>query len=230
MESNILSFPAAIIFDMDGLMLNSEIIFHNAWKTELINLGYGEVLDESTYLQLVGCSNDRAEQLLLPLLGDNFPITQFRTGWMTRWETMAAQGIPLKPGLKPLLNWLDEIELPKAVGTSSGDHEAQISLKSTGLWPRFDAIITVDQTSAGKPAPDIFLAAAQALNKAPSQCLVLEDSNAGVQAAIAAGMDVIMVPDLQVPTDYSQQHALSIVSSLHQVLDYLQRTHQDLTL
>ena len=229
MESTIFSFPAAIIFDMDGLMLNSEIIFYNAWKTELINLGYDEALDESTYLQLVGYSNDRAEQLLLQLLGDDFPIAQFRNGWMTRWETMAAQGIPVKPGLASLLNWLDEIELPKAVGTSSGDHEAQISLKSTGLWSRFDAIITVDQTNAGKPAPDIFLAAAQALNKPPSQCLVLEDSNAGVQAAIAAGMEVIMVPDLQVPTDYAQQRALSIVSSLHQVLDHLQSTHQLIT-
>ncbi|MEM9486250.1 MAG: HAD family hydrolase, partial [Cyanobacteria bacterium P01_F01_bin.116] len=121
-----------------------------------------------------------------------------------------------------LLDWLDEIGLPKAVGTSSNDHEAQICLKSTGLWPRFDAIVTVDQAGAGKPAPDIFLTAASAINISPANCLVLEDSNAGVQAATAAGMAVIMVPDLQTPTAYSQQNAFRIVSSLNDVLNLLQ--------
>ncbi|MDV3352148.1 HAD family phosphatase [Leptothoe sp. LEGE 181152] len=221
MESTAFTFPAAIIFDMDGLMLNSEIIFHKAWQDELMHLGYGAI-DEAAYLQLVGCSNDLAEQMLLQLLGTEFPVDQFRTGWMTRWEILAAQGIPIKPGLDSLLNWLDEIGLPKAVGTSSSDREAQLSLQSTGLWSRFNAIVTVDNAGVGKPEPDIFLAAARSLNIPPSRCLVLEDSNAGVQAAITAGMEVIMVPDLQTPTDYSKKHALATVSSLHEVLSYLQ--------
>lgn len=216
-------FPRAIIFDMDGLMLNSEVIFHQAWQQTLINLGY-KALDRSTYLQLVGCSNNRAEQLLVELLGDNFPVERFHAGWTARWETLAAQGIPMKPGLEALLDWLESINLPKAVGTSSSDREAEISLHSTGLWPRFKAVVTVDKAGGeGKPAPDIFLTAAEVLDIAPSHCLVLEDSNAGVQAAVAAGMQAIMVPDLQTPTDYSQQHAFRIVSSLHAVLEHLQQ-------
>ena len=218
-------FPEAIIFDMDGLMLNSEVIFHEAWQTTLVDLGY-EPLDEATALQLVGCSNDLAENLLFTRLGADFPVEHFRSSWLARWESLAAQGIPLKPGLDPLLAWLDHVGLPKAVGTSSGDYEAQISLKSTGLWPRFQAIVTVDQAGNGKPAPDIFLAAAKALTVAPEKCLVLEDSNAGVQAAVAAGMSVLMVPDLQTPTAYAQRHALKIVSSLHDVLGHLQQTWQ----
>lgn len=221
MESATFSFPEAIIFDMDGLMLNSEVIFHEAWQTTLTDLGY-EPLDASTYLQLVGCSNEMAEKLLLKRLGTDFPIERFRIGWMTQWEILATQGIQIKPGLWPLLDWLDEIGLPKAVGTSSGDREAQISLQSTGLWPRFNAIVTVDKAGAGKPAPDIFLTAAKALNVAPSKCLVLEDSNAGVKAAIAAGMTVVMVPDLQKPTEYAQRHTVKISSSLHDVLEHLQ--------
>lgn len=217
------SRPGAIIFDMDGLMLNSEVIFHKAWQSTLMDLGY-DSLDDDAYLQLVGCSNDLAEKMLLELLGNDFPLERFRAGWTTRWDALAAQGIPAQPGLWPLLDWLDEIGLPKAVGTSSNDHEAQISLKSTGLWPRFNDIVTVDQAGAGKPAPDIFLTAAKALNINPADCLVLEDSNAGVEAAIAAGMEVIMVPDLQTPTAYSQQHALTIVESLHEVLTYLQHS------
>ncbi|MEM9483856.1 MAG: HAD family phosphatase [Cyanobacteria bacterium P01_F01_bin.116] len=221
MESPIFSRPEAIIFDMDGLMLNSEVIFHQAWQSTLVDLGY-DSLDNEAYLQLVGCSNDLAEKMLLQFLGSDFPVERFRAGWQTRWKALAAEGIPTKPGLWSLLDWLDEIGLPKAVGTSSNDHEAQICLKSTGLWPRFDAIVTVDQAGAGKPAPDIFLTAASAINISPANCLVLEDSNAGVQAATAAGMAVIMVPDLQAPTAYSQQNAFRIVSSLNDVLNLLQ--------
>ena len=217
------TFPDAIIFDMDGLMLNSEVIFHKAWQTELVALiGYNP-LDEVAYLQLVGCSNDQAEKLLLERLGTDFPVDRFRKGWTARWESLAAQGIPLKPGLIPLLDWLDEIGLPKAVGTSSSDRETNISLQGTGLWSRFDAVITVDQTGVGKPAPDIFFTAAKTLNVSPSNCLVLEDSNAGIQAAVAAGINAVMVPDLQTPTPYTQQHALAIMSSLHEVLEHLQR-------
>lgn len=208
-------------------MLNSEVIFHQAWQTALVELGYAP-LEKATYLQLVGCSNDRSEQLLLQTLGADFPVTEFRSRWLAHWETLAAQGIPLQPGLEPLLDWLATINLPKAVGTSSGDHEAQISLQSTGLWPKFDAIVTVDRAGGlGKPAPDIFLMAAKLLKIQPADCLVLEDSNAGVQAAVTAGMRVIMVPDLQSPAAYAQQHALKIVPSLHEVLVYLQHIWQE---
>lgn len=217
-----MTFPQAIIFDMDGLMLNSEVLFHQAWQIALIDLGYAP-MDRSTYLQLVGCSSDWAEKLLVQLLGADFPVDEFLRRWLAQWEILAAQGIPIQPGLVPLLNWLETVGIPKAVGTSSGDHEAHISLKSTGLWSRFESVITVDKAGGmGKPAPDIFLMAAQSLNVAPADCLVLEDSNAGVQAAVAAGIRVIMVPDLQTPTDYAQGHALKIVSSLHDVLQYLQ--------
>ena len=98
-----------------------------------------------------------------------------------------------------------------------------ISLQGTGLRSRFDTVITVDQTGVGKPAPDIFLTAAKTLNVSPSNCLVLEDSNAGIQAAITAGINAILVPDLQIPTAYAQQHALAIMSSLYEVLEHLQR-------
>ena len=229
MESATFTFPAAIIFDMDGLMLNSEVIFQAVWQAELVSLGY-QPLPQTTYLQLVGRSNDQAEELLLQLLGADFAVDRFRTGWTARWQALAAQGIPLKPGLEPLLDWLEHRGIPKAVGTSSNDHEAHISLKSTGLWSRFDTIVTVDKAGGqGKPAPDIFLTAAKALDISPVQCLVLEDSNAGVQAAIAAGMEVIMVPDLQTPTEFAQQQALAIVPSLHEVLAQLQSSWQATT-
>lgn len=219
----IATFPKAIVFDMDGLMLNSEVIFHKAWQTELIELLGYDPLDNATYLQLIGRSNDQAENVLRQLLGADFPIDRFRTGWTTRWEKLAQDGIPLKPGLIPLLDWLDKTGLPKVVGTSSNGREADIALKGTGLWSRFNGVVTFDNAGVGKPAPDIFLMAAKLLNVSPVDCLVLEDSNAGVQAAINAGMKAIMVPDLQTPTAYSQHHTLTILPSLHDVLVYLQQ-------
>jgi len=95
--------------------------------------------------------------------------------------------------------------------------------EAVGLYrDRFATVVTVDQVAAGKPAPDIFLLAAQRLGVAPHQCLVLEDSNAGVQAAQAAGMAVVMVPDLQQPTAASQAIAQPVLGSLHEVLAWLQ--------
>jgi beta-phosphoglucomutase-like phosphatase (HAD superfamily) len=211
---------SAIIFDMDGLMLHSEVIYHQAWQETAESLGYR--LNSQLYLQLVGRSNAESERLMQAQFGDDFPVEVFRTQWITRWrELVMTQGIPTKPGLLPLLDWLEDLALPKAVGTSSNWREAEICLKRTDLWHRFHPIITIDQVQAGKPAPDIFLRAAEQLGYAPQDCLVLEDSNAGVKAAANAGIPVVMVPDLQTPTPESQQLATAIFESLQAVHDWL---------
>ncbi|MEO1403288.1 MAG: HAD family phosphatase [Cyanobacteria bacterium J06635_1] len=212
--------PQAIIFDMDGLMLDSESIYHLAWQQAVQGLGYE--FDSQLYLSLVGHSNAEAELLMGQFFGDTFPFQQFRADWTAYWhEHVQNHAIPVKSGLMELLDLLETYEIPKAVGTSSNLQEAEISLKGAGIWHRFAHIVTVDQVVAGKPAPDIFLRAAQKLGVTPKDCLVLEDSNAGVQAATAAGMPVMMVPDLQTPSAEAQQQAVAIADSLHNVYDFL---------
>ena len=137
-------------------------------------------------------------------------------------QLIAVKGVRLQPGLLPLLDWVEHCALPRAVGTSSNREEAELCLTLAGIRDRFSTLVTVDQVAAGKPAPDIFLAAAQKLGLPPAQCLVLEDSNAGVAAAQAAGMTVIMVPDLQVPDATSTAIAQEIFPSLNDVLTWLQ--------
>ncbi len=206
----------AVLFDMDGLMLNSEVLYHVAWQQTIDQLGYQ--LDRQLYVDLVGRSNAESERLMRQAFGPAFPMETFAQQWPQRWrELVAEQGIPLQPGLLELLNFLDACTLPKAVGTSSNRVEAELSLKSTGLWERFSTVVTVDDVTEGKPAPDIFLLAAQQLGYEPAECLVLEDSNAGVQAATTAGSVVIMVPDLQVPSDTARSQALHVCDSLHDV-------------
>lgn len=224
MVSPLESLPDAVIFDMDGLIFNSEVVFHTAWQMALVALGYAP-LDHGRYLQLVGRSNDQAEQLMRQMLGADFPVEEFRRLWSEEWLSLVkTEGLTVKPGLQELLDWLDHIGLPRAVGTSSDRNEAEVSLKSAGLWRRFDTVVTASDTGVGKPAPDIFLKAAQELGVAPQRCLVLEDSNAGVAAAQAAGMAAIMVPDLQTPTEASRDWAVAIHGSLHDVLTQLRRT------
>ncbi|NER78689.1 MAG: HAD family phosphatase [Leptolyngbya sp. SIO1D8] len=218
----LMTLPKALIFDMDGLMLESERLYQQAWKIAASELGYE--LDAALYLSLVGRSNAEAEQAFVKVFGTGFPTAAFNAGWHAHWHTLIqSEGVSLKPGLLQLLDWTEQQAIPKAVGTSSNFAEADLCLSAAGIRGRFSTVVTVDQVAAGKPEPDIFLEAANRLNIDPGQCLVLEDSNAGVQAAQSAGIPVMMVPDLQVPTEASKAIALAVLPSLHEVGAWLQQ-------
>ena len=214
--------PKALIFDMDGLMLNSEPLYQEAWQAAAQELGY--TLDAELYMSLVGRSSAEAERMFTQVFGEAFPANKFNDRWDELWQKLIKdQGIALQPGLLPLLEWVEQQDISKAVGTSSNSAEAETCLSLAGIRDRFSILVTVDQVAAGKPEPDIFLEAAKRLAIAPQQCLVLEDSNAGIQAAQAAGMPAVMVPDLQVPTEAIKAIAHGIFPSLYEVLAWLQR-------
>lgn len=217
-----MSLPKALIFDMDGLMLDSEPLYQTAWQAAAQELGY--TLDTELYMSLVGRSSAEADRVFIQIFGAAFPVEEFNRRWDEHWRQLVyTKGIALQPGLLPLLAWVEQQNIPKAVGTSSNRTEAELCLSLAQIRDRFSILVTVDQVAAGKPEPDIFLEAAQRLQISPEHCLVLEDSNAGVQAAQAAGMTVVMVPDLQVPTDATKAIAQRILPSLHEVLAWLQR-------
>jgi len=213
--------PKALIFDMDGLMLDSEPLYQEAWQAAASELGYE--IDAELYMSLIGRSSAEADQMFLRIFGKAFPVSAFNQRWDALWRmSLDRKGVALKPGLLPLLDWVGHSKIPSAVGTSSNLQEAERCLSLAGIRDRFSTLVTVDQVAEGKPAPDIFLAVASRLGVEPQQCLVLEDSNAGVEAAQAAAMSVVMVPDLQVPTEISKAIALQILPSLYEVLAWLQ--------
>ena len=206
--------PSAIIFDMDGLMLDSEPIYRMAWQQAAGELGYH--LDDAYYLRLVGRKNAEAEAEVVATFGPAFPLPAFRAHWTARWEAHVREhGLPAKPGLAELLDQLDTWAMPKAVATSTERTPALRSLG--GLARRFDALVTGDEVRAGKPAPDIFLLAAHRLGAEPRRCVVLEDAEAGIRAAHAAGMAPILVPDLQEPSPHVVALACRRCASLHEV-------------
>ena len=142
--------------------------------------------------------------------------------WHVAYDAIVArEGIALKPGLLDLLEWLEAEGIPKAVATSTRRDRALAKLELTSLAPRFVALVGGDEVARGKPAPDIFLAAAQRLGEPAPRCLVLEDSEPGVRAALAAGMTPIMVPDLHAPSADLAALTPLVLASLAEVAAHL---------
>ncbi|MCZ6681158.1 MAG: HAD family phosphatase [Candidatus Poribacteria bacterium] len=211
---------SAVIFDMDGLMLDTENISRNAWHRALADWNY--TIPDEVYLQAIGRTIQGTAQVFRAGLGEDFPFDKVRQRKRQYVdEHIAEHGIPIKPGLLELIDRIDELPLPKAVASSTEKELVIQKLTITRLIERFDAIIGGDEIQNGKPAPDIFLAAAERLDVPPERCMVLEDSDAGVQAAHAAGMIPIAVPDLKPPSPETAALAYRILPSLHEVIAFL---------
>jgi len=204
----------AVIFDMDGLMLDTETIACLAWKRSTEDLGYK--LSDEHFASLIGRTSADSDALMQRLFGPTFSLPDLRARITHHWNAhVEVHGIARKTGLMELLDYLDTQPIRKAVATSTRRAYAIPHLGD--LYPRFDALATGDEVQNGKPAPDIFLLAASRLGVEPADCLVLEDSLPGVKGATSAGMHVIMVPDLVAPTPEITHH----LPSLHAVHDWL---------
>ncbi len=211
---------SAIIFDMDGLMLDTETIAYQAWKQAASELGY--MFEEDDYYALVGKSIPIIEQGILDALGKGFNLDKAVKLKASYFEdSISKSGIPIKSGLLELLEVIDQLDLKKAVASSSHKQAILKRLTITNLIDRFQIIVGGDEIQNGKPAPDIFLEAAKQLDVPPKECIVLEDSSAGIQAAHSAGMVPIMIPDKNQPDPATQEWASHILHSLHEVIPLL---------
>ena len=206
----------AVVFDMDGLMLDTEPIYKRAWQTAAAELGCD--LDDGFYARFVGRPNDACERLLIERFGAELPIDRFRARWRELWDAdAAANGIQTKPGLVELLTVLDVLSLPFAIATSSEAEETAFCLRAAGLDGRFRVRVTRDQIAHGKPAPDIYLEASRRLRVDPAQCVALEDSEAGILSASRAGMVPLLIPDGAPPSGVAQHTAFRVLPSLADV-------------
>jgi HAD superfamily hydrolase (TIGR01509 family) len=205
--------PEAVLFDMDGTLFDSELQYCRAYQQTMENHG-GTLTRERYFSEFAGRTNAFIESALGPELGHEFNRI-FPIEWRKEFDRILQQeGPQLKPGVKEALDHLKKRAIPLAVASSNDKGEIQRLLELAGLTPWFPVIAGGDEVQNGKPAPDIFLLAAQRLGVAASHCLVIEDSNHGVEAAFRAGMRVIMIPDVTPPSENSYRKAMKIASSL----------------
>jgi HAD superfamily hydrolase (TIGR01509 family) len=205
----------AVVFDMDGLILNNEPIYRDAMMAGAADRGYD--LTHELYLTTVGLSTEATRTVLREHFGKAFDFDGFWTVASKRFHEMAASRLRLKAGVIELLNVLDDIGLPRAIATSSCREGVQRALTAFGLLHRFQAVVAQGEYARGKPNPDPFLKAAERLGVEPARCVALEDSYNGVQAASNAGMMTIMVPDLLPATAEIEKLCICVVQDLHRV-------------
>ncbi len=189
---------AGVVFDMDGILIDSEPLFRRAAQQAARDLGHH--LSDETYGMWMGLPPRAVEAAVAESMGPAFPMRAFREEFRRIWiEHTERHGMPPQPGMPELLTGLRERDIPFGVATSTQRDQALRSLELAGLGTFIDVLVAGNEVTAGKPAPEIFLRAAAGIGIEPARCVALEDSSVGVRAASSAHMLTIMVPDLHQP-------------------------------
>jgi HAD superfamily hydrolase (TIGR01509 family) len=214
-------FPAGVLFDMDGLLLDSERLAREAFVRACTDLGWEARLD--VYHLCIGSTYQKTEELLREAYGPDFPYTAVDERWSALYHARLAEGsVPVKGGAPELLEYLEGCGVPVAVVTSTRRSTALEKLERTELLDYFAHLVCGGETDRGKPAPDPYLAGAKGLDLDPGSCWALEDSANGVRAAHGAGCTVFQIPDLVAPEDDLRELGHRIVNTLHDVLRVLE--------
>ena len=217
-------FPASIrgvLFDMDGVILDSEKLYAKFWAEGCEYYGY-----HMTYPQALGMRSLNAQagqEYLSSLFGPEISYPLVRAKRIERMDAYVEEnGIEAKPGIFQLLDYLAARHIPYAITTASPNDRIQNHLGRLGLYERFDHICTAHEVPHGKPAPDIYLLGAKTIGVPPEYCLALEDSYTGILSAFRAGCLATIVPDLDQPGENILSIAYARADSLTDVIDLME--------
>lgn len=205
----------AIVFDMDGLLCDTETIFRDSMIEVAQQRGHD--FPPALFLSMIGTSDEGSRKLMFEHYGADFPLNEYWADVAVNARARFARGVDLKPGVVEILDHLDGASLPRAICTSSSPASVQSHLGASGIIPRFHAIVARGDYANGKPHPEPYLTAAQKLGVDPQFCLALEDSHNGIRSAHGAGMMTIMVPDLLEATEEIRGLCVHVADTLHDV-------------
>jgi len=212
----------AVVFDMDGILFDTEKLTVEGWKQASKELGCSDITD--IIGKIMGLKTTVQKEYFNQTFGESFPYDEFiRLGRKYSDAHIAKHGVPLKPGVYELLDYLKNNHYQIAAATSTSRVCVMAYFKSAKITEYFEQIICGDMVEKSKPDPDIYLKAADALKIAPEYCMALEDSPNGLTSAYRAGMKTVMVPDLVQPTPELQTMLFACVPSLNEVIPLLEQ-------
>lgn len=215
----------AVIFDMDGLMIDSERVTFEGYQHVLAKENL--TMSEEKYKTLLGKPVKAVHDLFKEDYGPQYDVDQIikdvHAYIAKRFET---EGVPLKPGLVELLKYLKENNYKTIIATSSHRNRVDLIVKQAQIDQYFDDSICGDEVTKGKPNPEVFLKACQKLQVSPEDALVLEDSESGINAAYNAEIKVIGIPDMKYPEEKYVKMTYKIMDNLFQVKDFLEENNK----
>lgn len=213
------------VFDMDGLMFDSERLVYETWQMMMDELGFDYNLD--IFKNTIGLRTDMAESYYNSLYGERFcykPLKQkSREIFLKR---VSEEGVPIKKGLVELLDFLKANGFKIAVATSTSAQTAHKIIKMAGVYDCFDAFVCGDDVKNGKPHPEVFLTAAERLSLSPKECVAFEDSINGIKSAHSAGMTTVMVPDYLQPTREIIPMIDCLCDDLSQAIEFIDKNRR----
>lgn len=215
--------PELIIFDMDGLIFDTERLFMNALGRVMAERGY--TLTEEVYLETLGTASNRTSEIMHRYYGDDYDDRGIGHAARELMEAETAKtgvGLPLKKGILELLVYLVEQDIPCVVASSTKSEFVKKYLEEAGIDWYFRGIIGGDMVKESKPNPEIFLKACALTGTSPEHALVLEDSENGIRAAAAGSIPVLCIPDMKYPEEEVVKLTEAILEDGSAVISYLQ--------
>lgn len=210
----------AVVFDMDGVIFDSERVVQEEWYQLFAELGIPDL--EKIYYKCLGVNTAATKQIFWDYYGADFPVDTYKEEVSRRFHEKYGDGkLPLKPGVRELLSFLNEKGILVGLATSTRYQVAEQEIRDAGILPFFTNLTCGDMVSKSKPEPDIFLKACENLCIHPEEAIAVEDSYNGIRSASRAGLTPIMVPDLMAPNEEMQELAAHIFGNLLEVRDWL---------
>lgn len=211
----------AVIFDMDGLIFDSERLVLDCW--EKVGKKYGIAGIREVFTECIGTNKEKTKEIVLTHYGSSFRYDEFRKEASVLFqEFVREKGLPVKKGVRELLQYLKEKEVPVGLASSTRLAVVEEELQQAGLYDYFQVVMGGDLLRRSKPEPDIYLMTCEKMRVEPENAYAIEDSYNGIRSAYSAGMIPVMVPDMLAATEEMKEKSIAVFDDLLQVLQYFE--------